>query len=171
MILFLLKRKEWCVNYLSMFCPDLQKLLWASYELTRKSRPFIWTYVYWNAFEEFKKRLHMHTILHLLGNRGHFQLYSDTNQALGRPLYQIFSDNLTLVAYTSKQYLLCFNHRAWIVKLAANIASFKYLLAKVDWDCTVDFLVSIYIMKSEYCIETRTKTTVSDDKPPKVKVW
>ena len=29
------------VNFLSMFCPDLQKLLKPIYDLTRKGRPFI----------------------------------------------------------------------------------------------------------------------------------
>ena len=30
------------VNFLSMFCPDLQKLLKPIYDLTRKGRPFLW---------------------------------------------------------------------------------------------------------------------------------
>ena len=30
------------VNYLRMFCPELQKLLKPIYDLTRKGRPFIW---------------------------------------------------------------------------------------------------------------------------------
>ena len=30
------------VNFLSMFCPELQKLLKPIYALTRKDRPFIW---------------------------------------------------------------------------------------------------------------------------------
>ena len=30
------------VNFLSMFCPELQKLLKPIYNLTRKGRPFIW---------------------------------------------------------------------------------------------------------------------------------
>ena len=30
------------VNFLSMFCPELQKLLKSIYDLTRKGRPFIW---------------------------------------------------------------------------------------------------------------------------------
>ena len=37
--------KSFCgvVNYLSLFCPDLQKLLKPIVELTRKGRPFIYT--------------------------------------------------------------------------------------------------------------------------------
>ena len=36
--------KSFCgvVNYLSLFCADLQKLLKPIVELTRKGRPFIW---------------------------------------------------------------------------------------------------------------------------------
>ena len=30
------------VNFLSMFCPELQKLLKPIYDLTRKGRPFYW---------------------------------------------------------------------------------------------------------------------------------
>ena len=30
------------VNFLSMFCPELQKLIKPIYDLTRKGRPFIW---------------------------------------------------------------------------------------------------------------------------------
>ena len=30
------------VNFLSMFCPELQKLLKPIYNLTRKGRPFVW---------------------------------------------------------------------------------------------------------------------------------
>ena len=32
----------WIVNFLSMFCPELQKLLKPIYDLTRKGRPFHW---------------------------------------------------------------------------------------------------------------------------------
>ena len=30
------------VNFLSLFCPELQKLLTPIYDLTRKGRPFVW---------------------------------------------------------------------------------------------------------------------------------
>ena len=45
------------VNFLSMFCPELQKLLKPVYDLTRKSRQFIWGEEQHNAFEEIKCRL------------------------------------------------------------------------------------------------------------------
>ena len=45
------------VNFLSMFCPELQKLLKPIYNLTRKGRPSIWGEEQQEAFEEIKRRL------------------------------------------------------------------------------------------------------------------
>ena len=44
------------VNFLSMFCPELQKLLKPIYDLTRKGRPSIWGEEQQEAFEEIKKK-------------------------------------------------------------------------------------------------------------------
>ena len=40
------------VNFLSMFCPELQKLLKSIYDLTRKGRQFIWGEEQQKDFEE-----------------------------------------------------------------------------------------------------------------------
>ena len=45
------------VNFLSMFCPDLQKFLKPIYDLTRKGRPFTWGKEQQDSFEEIKCRL------------------------------------------------------------------------------------------------------------------
>ena len=45
------------VNFLSMFCPELQKLLKPIYGLTRKGRSFIWGKEHQDSFEEIKCRL------------------------------------------------------------------------------------------------------------------
>ena len=42
------------VNFLSMFCPELQKLLKPIYDLTRKGRPFNWGKEQQDSFEEIK---------------------------------------------------------------------------------------------------------------------
>ena len=42
------------VNFLSIFCQDLQKLLKPIYDLTRKGRPFQWQQEQQTAFEESK---------------------------------------------------------------------------------------------------------------------
>ena len=45
------------VNFLSMFCPELQKLLKPIYDLTRKGRQLIWRREQQDVFEEIKCRL------------------------------------------------------------------------------------------------------------------
>ena len=45
------------VNFLSMFCPELQKLLKPIYDLTRRGRPFHWGKEQQDSFEEIKRRL------------------------------------------------------------------------------------------------------------------
>ena len=53
------------VNFLSIFCPELQKLLKPIYDLTRKGRPFIWRKDQQNAFEEIEYRLLRSPVLHM----------------------------------------------------------------------------------------------------------
>ena len=45
------------VNFVSIFCPELQKLLKPIYDLTRKGRPYVWAEEQQKAFEEIKSRL------------------------------------------------------------------------------------------------------------------
>ena len=59
--------KSFCgvVNNLSLFCPDLQKLLKPIVELAGKGRPFIWGDAQEKAFREVKSRLTNPPVLHL----------------------------------------------------------------------------------------------------------
>ena len=81
-------------NFLSMFCPELQKLLKTLYDLTGKGRQFIWGEEQQIAFEEIQCRLIKLLVLHLPNRTGRFHLYSDTNKfATGSALYQIQNEN------------------------------------------------------------------------------
>ena len=92
------------VNFLSIFCQDLQKLLKPIYDLTRKGRSFNWEQEQQLAFEEIKNRLQKPSILHLPDSKGRFHLYSDTSKyATGSTLYQIQNENPKLIAYASKR--------------------------------------------------------------------
>ena len=92
------------VNFLSMFCPKLQKLLKPIYDLTRKGRHFIWGKEQQEAFEEIKRRLVKAPVLHMPNHEGRFHLYSDTSKfAAGRALYQIQNSKPKLIAYISKR--------------------------------------------------------------------
>ena len=78
------------VNFTSMFCPELQKLLKSIYDLTRKGRQLIWEKEQQDAFEEIKCRLIKPPMLHMPTSTGRFHLYSDTSKfAVGSALYQI----------------------------------------------------------------------------------
>ena len=44
------------VNFLSMFCPELQKLIKPIYDLTRKGKPFVWGREQQDSFKEIKCR-------------------------------------------------------------------------------------------------------------------
>ena len=68
------------INFLSTFCPKLQKLLKPIYDLTRKGRPFIWGEEQQESFEQIKKRLLCPSVLHMPNRQGRFHLYSDTSK-------------------------------------------------------------------------------------------
>ena len=67
------------VNFVSIFCPELQKLLKPMYDLTRKGKQFVWGVEQPSAFKEMKQRLQKPPVLHMPDKIGRFQLYSDTS--------------------------------------------------------------------------------------------
>ena len=92
------------VNFLGMFCLELQKLLKPIYDLTRKGRQFIWGGEQQEVFEEIKQRLIKALILHMPNREGRFHLYSDTSKfARGSALYQVQNGKPRLIAYASKR--------------------------------------------------------------------
>ena len=48
------------VNFVSIFCLELQKLIKPIYELTKKGRPFVWGDEQQKTFDEIKSRLLKH---------------------------------------------------------------------------------------------------------------
>ena len=92
------------VNFLSMFCPELQELFKPIYDLTRKGRPFIWGKKQQDSFKEIKCRLMKPPVLHMPNKTGRFHLYSDTSKfTTGSALYQIQNGKPKLIAYVSKR--------------------------------------------------------------------
>ena len=92
------------VEFLSMFCPELQKLLKPIYDITRRGRPFNWGKGQQDSFEEIKRRLIKPPVLHMPNKTGRFHLYSDTSKfATGSTLYQIQNGKPELVACASKR--------------------------------------------------------------------
>ena len=151
------------VNFVSIFCLELQKLLKPIYNLTRKGKQFVWGIEQQKTFHEIKQRLQKPLVLHMPDKIGTFQLYSDTSKyAMGSTLYQIQNGKPKLIAYTSKR-LPEAAHNYSITELdmcglVINIASFVHLLRKVDFDAVVDHLAVMHIMRSKVePATTRTK--------------
>ena len=92
------------VNFVTIFCPELRKLLKPIYDLTKKGRHFIWGEGQQKAFEEIKARLQKPHVLRMPDRRGRFILYSDTSKhATGSALYQVQDGSPKLIAYMSKK--------------------------------------------------------------------
>ena len=142
------------VNFVSLFYPELQKLLKPIYNLTRKGRQFLWGKEQQQAFDEIKRRVQRPPVLHLPNRHGCFQLYSDTSKfATGSALYQIQNGQPRLIAYTSKRMPEAAKNYSIteleMCGLAMNIATFLHLLKKVDFDAIVDHLAITRIMRSK----------------------
>ena len=141
-------------NFLSMFCPELQKLLKPIYDLTRKGRSFIWGEEQQESFEEIKRRLVCTPVLHMPNRQDRFHLKSDTSKfAAGSTLYQIQDGKPKLIAYASKRLPEAVRSysitKLELCGLAINIASFLHLLKRVDFDAIVDHLALTRIIKSK----------------------
>ena len=77
------------VNIVSMFCPELQKLLKPIYDLTKKGKPFLWGKEQQDTFEEIKSRMQNPPVLSMPNRKGRSILYSDTSKlATDSMLYQ-----------------------------------------------------------------------------------
>ena len=142
------------MNFVSIVCPKLQKLLKPIYDLTRKGKQFLWEEEEQKAFDEIKCRLQRPPVLHLPNKHGQFQLYSDTSKfASGSALYQIQNGQPRLIAYASKRMPEAAKNYSIteleMCRLAMNIAMFSNLLKKVDFDAVVDHLAITHIMRSK----------------------
>ena len=148
--------KSFCgvVNYLSLFCPDLQKLLKPIVELTRKGRPFIWGEAQEKAFKEVKLRLMNPPVLHLPRAEGRFILYSNTSiEETGSSLWQIQEGKPKLIGYASKTLPeACARYSVpelEMTGLLVNMNLWKNLLKHREFDAAVDHAAADQIMKAK----------------------
>ena len=148
--------KSFCgfVNYLSLFCPDLQILLRPIVELTRKERPFVWGKEQETAFIEVKKRLTNPPVLHLPKAEGRFILYSDTSkEGTGSSLWQIQEGKPKLLGYASKTLPeACTRYSATeleMIGLLVNMNLWKNLLKHREFDAAVDHVAVTQILKAK----------------------
>ena len=148
--------KSFCgaVNYLKMFCPELQKLLEPIYELTKKNMPFHWHKVQDDAFLEIKERLKHFPILTLPIVGGRYILYSDTSRKhSGSTLWQIQEGKPRLIGYASKTLpKACSNYSVTeleIYGLWRNLELWQFWLGSNEFDAVVDHNAIVQILKCE----------------------
>ena len=139
---------------MSLFCPDLQKLLKPIVELTRKGRPFIWGDAQEKAFREVKLRLKNPPVLHLPKADGRFILYSDTSiEGTGSSLWQIQEGKPKLIGYASKTLPeTCSRYsitELGMTGLLVNMNLWKNLLKHREFDAAVDHAAVAQIMKAK----------------------
>ena len=150
--------KSFCgvVNYLSIFCRHLQKLLKLIYDLTRKGRPFHWQEEHQQAFDTIKERMLNPPILYLPKPGGRFILYCDSSRTrTGSSLWQIQEGKPRLIGYAGKSLpALALNYSVTELEMtgmAVNIHLWRHLLHRVEFDCAVDHRAIPYIMKAKPC--------------------
>ena len=150
------KCKSFCgvVNYLGMFCPELQKLLRPIYELTKKTVKFVWTSEHQENFEKIKKQLCEYPVLHLPTPDGRYILYSDTSRRhAGSAMWQMQRGSPKLIGYSSKTLpQACLNYSVTELEmygLSINLHHWNHLIHGVDFDCTTDHLAAVQIMKGK----------------------
>ena len=148
--------KSFCgvVNYLSLFCPDLQTLLKPIVELTRKGRLFVWGQEQEKAFKEVKLRLTNPPVLHLPKAEGRFILYSDTSvEGTGSSLWQMQEGKAKLIGYASKTLPeACSRYSVTELEmtgLLVNMNLWKNLLKHREFDAAVDHVAVTQIMKAK----------------------
>ena len=148
--------KSFCgvVNYLSIFCRHLQKLLKPIYDLTRKGRPFQWQEEQQQAFDTIKERMINPPILYLPKPGGRFILYCDSSRThTGSSLWQIQEGKPNLIGYASKSLPApALNYSVTELEMtgmAVNIHLWRHLLHRVEFDCAVDHRAIPYIMKAK----------------------
>ena len=148
--------KSFCgvVNYLSLFCQNLQKLLAPIYDLTKKGRPFIWTDIHQKTFDTIKQQLAKAPVLSLPDGIGRYTLYSDTSKThAGSALWQMQKGRNRLIGYASKSLpKACANYgitELEMTGLMVNMENWRFYLGKKDFDAAVDHRAIPYIMQSK----------------------
>ena len=92
------------VNFLSLFLPNLRRLLIPMYDLQKKSKKFKWTGEVEKAFNNIKQLLVNPPVLKAPTPDGLFRLQSDTSQeGVGGTLLQKQGNEWVVIGYHSKR--------------------------------------------------------------------
>ena len=142
------------MNYLSLFCPDLQVLLRPIVEITHKDSPFVWGKEQEAAFTEVNKRLTNPPVLQLPKAEGRFILYSDTSkEGTGGSLWQIQEGKPKLLGYSNKTLPeACTRYSATELEMTGLLVNrnlWKNLLKHGEFDVAVGHVAVTQILKAK----------------------
>ena len=148
--------KSFCgvVNYLALFCPDLQTLLKPIIALTRKGIPFHWGKEQEEAFQEVKHRISRLPVLHLPRAIGRLVLFSDTSKVgTESSLWQYQDGKPRLIGYVSKTLPeACSRYSVTELEmtgLLVNMGLWKNILKHREFDAAVDHVEETQILKAK----------------------
>ena len=148
--------KSFCgvVNYVSLFCKDLQHLLHPIVELTRKGRPFQWGPEQEKSFRQIKKQLQRPPVLHLPRADGRVILYSDTSrEGTGSSLWQVQEGKPRLIGFASKTLPEACQRNSIteleMTGLLVNMGLWKSIIRHREFDAVVDHAAVAQIMKAK----------------------
>ena len=142
------------VNYISIFCPELQILLKPLIEMTWKDRPFVWGKAQENAFTEIKKWFSEPPVLYLPCAVGRLVLFSDTSTAgCGSSLWQYQDGKPRLIGFASKTLPeACERYSVTeleMTRLLVNMGLWKNILCYREFDAAVDHMAVTQILKAK----------------------
>ena len=148
------KRLCGMVNYMSLFCKNLQEVLKPIYHLTKKGVPYNWGETQDNAFTKLKQLLTTPPVLHVPIPGGRFILYCDTSRThTGSSLWQMQYGKPRLIGYASKSMPpAAANYSVTELEmtgLTINIHLWRFLVYRNEFDCAVDHSAIPYIMKAK----------------------
>ena len=148
--------KAFCglVNYLSMYCPNLQGTLKPLYEISGEKSTFVWGPAQQEAFQRAKDLMISPPVLSLPDPTGRLILYTDTSRkATGSALWQIQNGEPRLVGYASKSLPeACQNYSVTELELKGLLTGcmqWKYVIGRREFDAVVDHQACVYIMKAK----------------------
>ena len=142
------------VNYISLFCKDLQRLLRPIVELTQKGRPFQWGPEQEKSFQQIKKQLQRPPVLHLPRADGRVILYSDTSrEGTSSSLWQVQEGKPRLIGFASKTLPeACQGYSITELEmtgLLVNMGLWKSIIRHREFDAAVDHAAVAQIMKAK----------------------
>ena len=154
------------VNFLSLFLPNLWRLLIPIYDLQKKAKKFKWMDEAEKAFNDIKKLLVNLPVLKAPTPDGLFRLKSDTSrEGVGGTLLQKQGDEWVVIGYYSKRLPKSAKNfgvtELELTGLLVNIHRFMQLLCSRYFEVIVDNKAIEYMVKSKTeSPTTRLKTVL-----------